>query len=157
MTFVETSGAQSSAMPVPVKAEGANFYKYSEFAGERQQWLKEIILEHRVYLPKLNQLNDPTDGRPKLARKSEDQLFDFLYNGPFGVLRRNPHLTVEEQVREAVILDVNVRLHGAGTLMRDFVKSLNAELDDWRIYSVSKRYDSLTCGRSMQAITAVIA
>jgi hypothetical protein len=52
-------------------------------------------------------------------------------------------MTVEEQIREAVILDVNIRLHGAETLMRDLAKSLNAELDGWRIYSLSKRPDNL--------------
>jgi hypothetical protein len=143
MTTAEATDTHSSATPIPVNAKGTHFYKYSEFTGERRQWLKEIILEHRVYLPRLSQLNDPTDGRPKLARKSEDQLYTFLYKSPFGVLSRNPRLTVEEQVREAVILDASIRLHGAETLMRDLVKSLNAELDDWRIYSLSKQYDNL--------------
>jgi hypothetical protein len=138
-----TKLTRSTAIPLPIPATGSHFYKYSEFAGERRRWLKEIILENRVYLPKLTQLNDPTDGRPKLVRKSEDQLYTFLYNGPFGVLGRNPRLTVEEQVREAVVLDVSARLHGAEALMRGIVKSLNAELDDWRIYSVSKTYDRL--------------
>jgi hypothetical protein len=143
MTGAGISSTESIAVPLPIRATGTHFYKYSEFTGERQLWLKQTILENRVYLPRLSQLNDPTDGRPKLVRKSEDQLYTFLYNGPFGVLGRNPGLTVEQQVREAVILDVNVRLHGAETLMRGIVKSLNAELDDWRVYSLSKRYDKL--------------
>jgi hypothetical protein len=141
---VEALGAMPRATPIPSPARGSHFYKYSEFTGERQQWLKEAILEHRLFLPKLSQLNDPADGRPRLARKSEDQLFTFLYNSPFGVLSRNPGMTVEAQVREAVILDVNIRLHGGQTMMRGLAKSLNAELDDWRIYSLSKRYDNLS-------------
>lgn len=140
----EALRAMPTATPIPLPARGSHFYKYSEFTGERQRWLKEAILEHRLFLPKLSQLNDPTDGRPKLARKSEDQLFTFLYNGPFGVLERNPGMTVEAQVREAVILDANIRFHGGQTLMRDLAKSFNAELDDWRIYSLSKRYDNLS-------------
>jgi hypothetical protein len=143
MTAAASCKFESAATPVPVRAAGSHFYKYSEFIGERQQWLKEIILEHHVYLPRLGQLNDPTDGRPKLGRKSEDQLYSFLYNGPFGVLGRNPHMTVEDQVRHAVILDINITRHGSEALMRGLSKSLNAELDDWRVYSLSKRYDNL--------------
>jgi hypothetical protein len=138
----ELAGTGSAATPIPSPARGSHFYKYSEFTGERQLWLKELIVEHRLFLPRLSQLNDPADGRPRLARKSEDQLFTFLYNSPFGVLGRNPGMTVEAQVKEAVILDANIRLHGVQTLMRDLAKSLNAELDDWRIYSLSKRYDN---------------
>ena len=136
--------AQPDATPMPVNASGSHFYKYAEFTGDRRRWLKELILEHRLYLPRLSQLNDPADGRPKLARNSEDQLFTFLYNSPFGVLGRNPRMTVEDQVREAAILDVNISKHGSETLMRSLAKCLNAELDDWRIYSLSKRYDNLS-------------
>jgi len=143
MTTTEALEGKSKATPIPTSANGTHFYKYSEFSGERQRWLKELILEHRIFLPRLNQLNDPADGRPKLARKSEDQLFTFLYNSPFGLLRRNPRMTVEAQIREAVILDASIRLHGAETLMRDLAQSLNTELDDWGIYSLSKRYDNL--------------
>jgi len=128
---------------MPVKASGSHFYKYSEFVREKREWLKEIILEHRLYVPNLSQLNDPADGRPKLARKSEDQLYSFLYNSPYGVLGRNPHMTVEEQIREAVILDINLQRHGAKIVMHEVAKLLNAELDDWHIYSLSKRYDNL--------------
>jgi hypothetical protein len=129
---------------IPLKASGSHFYKYSEFAGEKREWLKEIILESRLYIPRLSQLNDPADGRPKLARKTEDQLYFFLYNSPFGVLSRNPRMTVEEQIKEAVVLDFNLRHHGAEALMHEMAKTLNAELDDWRIYSLSKRYDNLS-------------
>lgn len=67
-------------------------------------------------------------------------MFAFLYK---SFLRRNPHLTVDEQEREAAILLSNIGLHGAEALMRRLVKSLNIELADWRIYSLSKRYDRL--------------
>ena len=81
-------------------------------------------------------------------------MYTFLYNSFSGVLSRNPRLTVEEQVREAVILDVNISLHGAEVLMRGLVKSLNAELEDWRVYSLSKRYDNLNLWAKYAGITA---
>jgi hypothetical protein len=138
---------ESASTPIPIKASGSHFYKYSEFpddpADRKRGWLKEIILEHRLYLPKLSQLNDPADGRPKLTQQSEDQLFSLLYNSPFGVLGRNPRMSVEDQIREAFILDFNIRHHGTEVLMHGMAKALNAELDDWRIYSLSKRYENL--------------
>ncbi len=132
----------SAAPPIPVKASGSHFYKYSAFIGERRGWLKEIIVEHRLYVPKLTQLDDPPDGRPKLARKSEDELYSFLYKGPFGVLSRYPHMTVEEQVKHGAILDLSIKRHGAEGLMRAMAETLYTKMDDWRIYSLSKRSDS---------------
>ena len=87
--------ATKAAVPTaPKKASGSHFYRYSEFSETRREWLREIILEHKLYVPTLPELNDPADGRPKLARLSDDQMFHFLYDGPFGVLKRNPRMSV---------------------------------------------------------------
>jgi hypothetical protein len=45
-------------IPTPTKARGSYLYKYSSPA--HLEWLKTIILEHELYLPSLDQLNDPT-------------------------------------------------------------------------------------------------
>jgi hypothetical protein len=37
-----------------------------------------FVLQHELYIPLVSQLNDPADGRPKLAELTADQLFDFL-------------------------------------------------------------------------------
>jgi hypothetical protein len=131
------------AIPAPIKATGSHFYKYSPFDGQRQNWLKEIIIQHQIYVPNLTQLNDPPDGRPKLAPMTEDELYSFFYGGQFGVLKRNSRMSVEEQVREAAVLDVNLRQHGKDTIMRETARLLYKELDAWRIYSLSKRYDNM--------------
>ena len=119
-------------------------YRYSAFIEERKNWLKEIILEHRLYVPNLSQLNDPADGRPKLAHKSGDDLFFLLYNSPAGVLARNPHMSVENQIKEGLILDYNLRHHGEEVVMRGTAESLYKELEDWRIYCLCKRWGNMS-------------
>jgi hypothetical protein len=59
-------------VPVPAEATGSHFYKYANL--EYPERLKVIMLDHELYLPSLNQLNDPADGRPKLAPMSADQI-----------------------------------------------------------------------------------
>jgi len=36
------------------------------------------LIEHRLYLPTLDQLNDPADRRPKLAVLDAEQMVSFL-------------------------------------------------------------------------------
>jgi hypothetical protein len=132
----------SSAPPIPQKATGSHFYKYSEFTGEKREWLKNIILENRIYVPRLSQLNDPADGRPKLKGMSGDEWFDFLFQG--SVLARTPQLSVEDQIKEGLILDYNIKHHGTDVMLRGTVRSLYEELDDWRIYCLCKRSNNMS-------------
>ena len=125
-------------IPTPIKATGSHFFKYSSAA--HLEWLKVMMLEHELYLPSLTELNDPTDGRPKLALLSEEQMVSFLHN---AWCKNNPHATISTQTREEAIIRYNVQLHGCATLTRRMSIILNAELKDYRIYSLSKRYDNL--------------
>lgn len=134
----------AAPLPTPIPATSSHFYRYAEFVNGKREWLKEIILEHRLYVPTLPQLNDPADGRPKLARKTEDELFAFLYSSPAGVLGRNPRMSVEDQIREGLVLDYNLKRHGTEVIMRDAVKSFYKELEDWRIYCLSKRWNNMS-------------
>jgi hypothetical protein len=114
-------------VPTPTRASGTHFYK-------------TIILEHELYLPSLSQLNDPADGRPKLAPLSEDQTVSFLLA---HYVRDHPGLPRQEQERHAEIIRYNVRHHGLEAVQRMFAESLNAELEGYRVYSLSMRYDNL--------------
>jgi hypothetical protein len=126
-------------IPTPTKARGSYLYKYS--SPVHLEWLKTIILEHELYLPSLDQLNDPTDGRPRLAPLPEDQMVSFLHN---DFLRRHPDLTREARDRDSTIIRFNVRRYGVEAIQRILTQSLNAELEGYRIYSLSKRYDNLS-------------
>lgn len=133
--------AGTAPLPIPVPATDAHFYKYAEFADQNQERLKEIILEHHLYLPKLDQLNDPADGRPKLAAISEEKLFNFFYQVR---LSKNPHMSLEQQEYERQVLEHNLKQRGTEFFIRGLSKFLNKELNDWRIYCLSKRWDNLS-------------
>lgn len=124
-------------VPTPAKATGSHFYRYS--SADHLEWLKEIILKHELCLPSLNELNDPADGRPKLASLSEEQMIRFLLS---DVVQRNPTWSLEKLVHEAAVIRYNVRLHGTEVLLRQMSQLLNSELEGYRIYSLSKRADN---------------
>lgn len=123
--------------PTPARATDSHFYRYS--TADHLDWLKEIILKHELYLPSLNELNDPADGRPKLAPLSEEQMFEFLVS---DVVQRNPTWSLEKLEHEAAVIRYNVRLHGTEVLLRQMSELLNLELEGYRIYSLSKRPDN---------------
>ena len=137
-THIPDTGA---SIPLSPKATVSNFYKYSSLATPEQlDRLRVIMQEHELFLPNLDQLNDPADGRPRLAPLSEDQMDYFLYS---KFAQRNPRLTQVELDREREIILHNVKLHGTKSLHRNLTESLHSELKDYRIYSISKRYDNL--------------
>ena len=128
-------------MPIPVPATDAHFYKYAEFTGQKQEWLKEVILGHQLYLPILDQLNDPADGRPKLAVISEEKLFNFFHH---IWLSQNPNASPDQQINERLALEHNLKQRGPDFFTRGLSQLLNHELNDWRIYCLSKRWDNLS-------------
>jgi len=89
----------------------------------------------------MSQLNDPADGRPKLAPMSDDQMTAFLCN---DFVRRNPTLPVAALEKEAAVIRYNVQHHGRETLLGIMSELLNAELEGYRIYALTKRYDNLS-------------
>ena len=132
----------SAAIPLSPKATVHFFYKYSSLATTQNlERLRVIIQEHELYLPNLDQLNDPADGRPRLAPLSEEQMSHFLY---VKLVQRSPQLSRAQLDRERAIIDYNVRLHGTKALQKDLTAVLHSELKDYRIYSMSKRYDNLS-------------
>jgi hypothetical protein len=136
---IDASGV--GAIPLPPKATVPLFYKYSSLATpEHLERLRVIIQEHELYLPNLDQLNDPADGRPHLAPLSEAQMGSFIY---LKLVQRSPHLSRAELERQREIIFYNVKLHGTETLHRMLTESLHSELKDYRVYSMSKRYNNL--------------
>lgn len=124
--------------PIPTRSTSPHFYKYA--SPEHLDRLRIIILEYELYLPDLTQLNDPTDGRPKLAPLSDDQVTSFLRS---DFVSRNPTLPLATLEHEAMVIRHNVQKYGPETLRRIMSQLLNAELEGYRIYSLSKRYDNL--------------
>jgi hypothetical protein len=123
----------------PTKAKGSHFYRYQ--SAERLDRLKPIILEHLLYLPSVAQLNDPTDCRPKIRPMSEEDMMTFLRN---DFIRRNPVLALDLLQQHESTIRMSIGLHGLDWFMRETSKILNAQMEQFRVYSLSKRFDSLS-------------
>ncbi len=125
-------------MPLPArrKSTSSHFYKYSSPAN--LGWLKDILHQHEVYLPKLTELNDDNDGLPRLALQSEEDMANFLWD---RFKRANPNIPRQELQKQEAILRFNVHHHGPAALHPNLVQILDGHLKNWRIYSMTKRYD----------------
>jgi hypothetical protein len=69
---------------------------------------------------------------------SDEQMFDFLYSR-----NRNPTLSTEAQANVISTLKFNIPLHGSELLHRKMTALLNQHTEEYRIYSMSKRFDNL--------------
>jgi hypothetical protein len=123
----------------PTRASGSHFYKYQ--TSERLDRLKTVILEHLLYIPSVAQLNDPADCRPKLRLLSEEEMVSFLWN---SFVRGNPTMTLDELEKRVLIIRHNIRLHGLEWAMRESAKLLNEQMEQHRVYSMSKRFNNLS-------------
>lgn len=129
-------------IPVPRKASVPRLYRYASLSSpEHLVWLRTIVRKHELYIPNLTQLNDPADGRPILAPMSAHKFAAFLFE---YWLLRNPTAPFAVRKREEFIIHYNVLRHGVTPLQRIFSQGLNTELKDYRIYSMSKRYDNMS-------------
>jgi hypothetical protein len=121
-------------IPRPITPRERYFYRYQSALLDR---LKPVILEHKLYMPLASQLNDPADGRPKLAPMSAEQLLRFLY-APAS----NPTYTLAAQQRIVATLVANIRIHGREALQRKMSEMLNEHVEQYRVFSMSKRFDN---------------
>jgi hypothetical protein len=91
-------------------------------------------------MPNLRELNDNNDGLPHLAVPSAEDMTAYLCN---NLWRYRPDLTPEQIPFEKEIIRYNVKHHGPATLMPILVGILDAELEGYKIYSMTKRYDRM--------------
>jgi len=89
----------------------------------------------------LPELNDPTDGRPRLAPQTDGELAEFLIR---DVRRRKPYLSGAALAHEEAVIRYNIPRLGVETLQRRLSQILNVQLAGYRIYSLSKRHDNMS-------------
>lgn len=97
------------------------------------------MIDHELYVPTVAQLNDPADGRPRLAEMTTDQMIDFLYKA-----NTNPTLTADAHEIHLNRITRGVTAHGAGKLQRKLAQMLNKHFENYRVYSLTKRYNNLS-------------
>jgi hypothetical protein len=132
-------------MPKRIRATAPYFYRYQ--SAEHLDWLKPVILDNEIYMPLVRQLNDPMDGRPKLAPQTAEGLIMFMYNAS-----ANPTHSSAAQNRLVQTLAVNVRLHGTESLMRQAARVLYNHVEQYRVFSMSKRCDNMNLWAKYAAV-----
>jgi len=110
-------------------------------SAEHLDWLKTIILDHLLYIPSVAQLNDPTDCRPKIAPMSEEQMVIFLRN---DFIRRNPVMALDLLAKHESTIREKLASLGLDWFMRETSKILNKQMEQFRVYSLSKRWNNLS-------------
>jgi hypothetical protein len=123
----------------PTKAEGPYFYRYQ--TAEHLDRLKPIILEHLLYIPSVAQLNDPTDCRPKIKPMSVDEMVTFLKS---DYTRCNPVLALDLLQQHESRIRRNIQTRGLEWFQRELSRILNSQMEKFRVYSLSKRFDNLS-------------
>ena len=122
----------------PQRPVERHLYKYGSFNLAR---LEPIITKNELYLPTPNQLNDPAEARPRLAKLSLERIFSFLYN---MFLINNPGLPPEEYEKAKAQIIYNGTRFGPSVLLKEMSRALHGELETLRIYSMSKRRDNMS-------------
>jgi len=123
----------------PTKASGSHFYRYQ--SAEHLDRLKPIILEHVLYLPSVAQLNDPTDCRPKIKPMSFEEMVTFLRN---DYIRRNPAPALDLLQDHESRIRTSIQTQGLEWFQREMSKILNSQVEQFRVYSLSKRFNNLS-------------
>jgi len=115
----------------------ASFFKYKP--DRELEFLRDLILSHRLYCPRAKQLNDPREAKPLLRNLTSKEIARFLLRftsntrSGFALHERVAHEKSIEQLASI-----------ASTEFREEIKTqLHDMCDGYRILSMSKRWDNL--------------
>lgn len=123
----------------PTKASGSHFYRYQ--SAERLDRLKPLVLEHKLYVPTVAQLNDPADCRPKLQPMSENEMLTFLKN---AYVKEHPVIGLDDLQKHERTIRTGIQIYGVDSCLLQMSTILNTEMEHLRVYSLSKRFDNLS-------------
>lgn len=115
------------APPVPTKEE---FYRYASPA--HPEWLERLLHSNEIYVPTIAELNDPADAKPSFAVLPAAEIVEFLWRFQRP---RNEY----ERLRLRTGLDTLAIKLGGELLTRELARTLYAQIDERRVFSMSKR------------------
>src|SRR5262249_45999719 len=70
---------------------------------------------------------------------------------------RNPVMALDLLQKHESIIRTSIRTQGLEWFQRELSKILNAQMEKFRVYSLSKRFDNLSLGLNMRLIIVVTA
>jgi hypothetical protein len=121
--------------------KGAFLYKYGRIdPSTRLGWLEQIILRHRVCIPKPGELNDPLEARPKIAQASMTKFIETVHA---NFVKTRPGMSPQESAYHRRVIDFNFRKYGIDRVMKSLKEGLTKQFESQRIYSLSKRPDNV--------------
>lgn len=116
-------------------------YLYKYFSNNNLKYLKAVILDNELYFPKVDELNDPAEGKPKLRKINKEQLIAFLVK---SYVLNNPYLSVNDYEKAKAIIVFNCNKFGEEILLKYMSEYLNSLFSKYRIFCLSKRYDNMS-------------
>ena len=122
-------------MKVPTST---HFYRYS--SAQHLDWLKTIILNHQVYFPTINQLNDPVEGKPLITESSDREIARFLIRMWSSA---NPTASLDEVATRVGEVHNAMALYGVDWVRGEMTALLHKEFDSAHVFSMSKRWDNM--------------
>lgn len=118
-------------------AEITKFYRYQKT--EHLEWLRPIILEHKIYVPTVPQLNDKRECKPRFMRLPERDVARYFKRSYW---LRHPHLTLEQRADKCGEVDWLVRRLSPEDLQRQLADALYERTEGTYVFSMSKRWDN---------------
>lgn len=116
-----------------------SLYKYGSFEGEGVAYLKEVLLESKIYISNPFDFNDPFECRPRLEIGTSQEDREIAVQEVLSILsKRLPHAPSQKITQEASI---------ALSKLSDFYGSLGNQyqllLEDFGVYCLSAKKDNL--------------
>jgi hypothetical protein len=121
--------------PVPSQS---HFYKYKA-VDKHFDAMENLVLRHTLYFPRAKQLNDPREAKPVLAQLSEKEVATVLKK---WFIKSRPPMRVDEQIYHVQTINQLAKKDHV-TLFRQMTEELYKHFDQYRIFSLSKRWDNL--------------
>lgn len=125
------------SIPEPPKPSVPRLYRYQSAA--HLEWLESVLLNNEIYIPSVGQLDDSFDARPKFGPTSRDQLIEIAIR---EVENRNPGWTSALRQAEGAKIRSNINRYSEEKALQEFNKVMNNLFEEYRVYSLTKRFDN---------------
>jgi hypothetical protein len=116
-----------------------HFYRYQ--TTKRLDWLKPVILEHRVYIPTAKELNDPRECKPRFAKLTHAEIRRFLMESH---RERNPTASLDELATARGEIDWLLSVSSPQEELEHMAKILYSRTENMRVFSMSKRCNNMS-------------
>jgi hypothetical protein len=130
-------------MPAPqlldLPPNTTHFYRYQ--STRHLDWLKPVILEHKIYIPTAKELNDPRECKPRFAKLTHAEIRRFLMESH---RERNPCASLDELAKARGEIDWLLSVSSPQDELEHMAKILYARTENTRVFSMSKRWNNLS-------------